>query len=101
MFKGLLQKIVQSAVNLTPASMADSLLSQMKTGVPPAQVAQTLANFPGIREQIGDANVDTFWNFLMNDPEAKSRIHPMDRAALKNYMGEVLKQTRALIGDLP
>lgn len=99
MLRGLFDKIVQSAVNLTPAKMADSLLSQMKSGVPPSQVAQTLANFPGIGEKIGDANVDTFWNFLMNDPEAKRTIHPMDRAALKAYMGEVLTQTRALIGQ--
>ena len=99
MLKGLLGKIVQSAMNLTPAKMAESLLTQMKSGVPPSHVAQTLATFPGIREKIGDANVDTFWNFLMNDPEAKRTIHPMDRAALKAYMGEVLTQTRALIGE--
>ena len=99
MLKGIFSKIVQGAATLTPAKMADSLLSQMKAGVPPEQVAQTLANFPGVREKIGDADVDTFWNFLMNDPESKRAIHPMDRDALKAYMAEVLNQTRALIGN--
>lgn len=100
MFSRILQAIRQNAAALTPAGIASNLLQQMKAGTPPAQVARTLANFPGIRERIGTADVKDFWALLMNDPAAKAAIHPMDRGELKKYMAQVLAETRNMIGIL-
>lgn len=82
------------AGKITPAWIAEKLLSQMKQGVSAITVADQLARIPGIAAQVHGQTPDLFWNTLMNDPRTKQVVHPFDRAALKKFIADVLTETQ-------
>jgi hypothetical protein len=79
----------------TPLGITRMLIAQMEAGIPAADVARQLAAVPGIHQLLpDDANPEMYWQQLINDPEAKASMHPLDRAALHRYIVDVLTQLK-------
>ena len=76
---------------LTPLGITRLLIQQQQSGISPIEVARQLARVPGIRQLLpDDANPEAYWRTLMEDPDARASIHPLNRAALKQYIVDSL-----------
>jgi DNA-binding FrmR family transcriptional regulator len=77
-----------------PSTIAKALLKNMDAGTDPADVARQIAAIPGAGAYIQGATVDTLWQTLTADSQAR-RIIGERAADLHRYITKILEAARA------